>query len=138
MNSPTITNLQLVIFAIAFCIQSSAATATEAPPTPAMPAHWTVTSDVNVASGDVRSIAAKMGGRVSALRNTTFDVDGNRVKLNTLVAATRRDADSIMRALKKYKPREWFLRRGRVIYEFVGPNDAIPEMRKARDILASR
>ena len=138
MKSRALVILLLAIFATPICTQSNAAAAAEAPPTPAMPAHWTVTSDINFASDDIRSVGANLGARLSALRNTTYNVGGRTVKLNTIVAATAGDADSVMRALGKAKPSEWFLRRGLVIYEFVGPNDAIPEMRKARDLLPTR
>ena len=80
----------------------------------------------------------KLGAAITALRNTTYEVGGSAFKLNTIVAESPADADEIMRALAKMKPTEWFLRRGLVIYEFVGPNDVIPEMRKGRALLAAR
>jgi hypothetical protein len=106
-----------------------------APPTPAMPSHWEVTSDVDFAAADIEPVAQRLGGKVTALRNTTYDVGGKPVKLNTIVAATEADADSIMKALKSMKSEEAFVRRGRTIYEFVGANDVLPEIRAGRALL---
>ena len=139
MNSPSWA-LCLVLFTLGpavACSQSTATVDVEAPATPAMPSHWRVISDISFAAADIRPVAAKLGAEISALRNTTYDVDGRRVKLNTIVAATTADANVIVRALGKMKPEEWFLRRELVIYEFVGPNDAIPEMHMGRALLAT-
>lgn len=57
------------------------------------------------------------------------------MKLNTVVAAT--DADAIMKALEGMKSEEALLRRGRIIYEFVGTNDVLPEIREGRALLLS-
>ena len=140
MNSRSLApRILLLALAASFaCSQSHASSNAEAPPAPAMPAHWSVISDVSFGAADIRPVAAQLGAEVSALRNTTYEASGRTVKLNTIVAATAGDADSIMRALGKMKPPEWFLRRGLVIYEFVGSNDAIPEMRKGRALLAER
>lgn len=114
---------------------AGASSRVEAPPTPAMPAHWKVVSDVEFDAIDIRPVANNLGAEVSALRNTTYDVSGMKVKLNTIVAPTSNAADSIMRALESMKPSEWIVRRGLVIYEFVGTNQAIPEMRTGRLLL---
>mgnify|MGYP001821282679 CR=1 FL=1 len=107
----------------------------EAPAAPTMPAHWTVVSDESFAAVDIQPVAASLGGKISALRNTTYDVGGKPIKLNTIVAATATDADTIMAALGQMKPEEWFVRNGLVIYEFVGANDVQSEMRDARTLL---
>jgi hypothetical protein len=108
-----------------------------APPTPAMPAHWKVISDIDFAAADIEPVARRLGAKVSALRNTTYDVGGKQVKLNTIVAPTDADADSIMAALKAMKSEEALVRRGRIIYEFVGTNDVLPEIRDGRALLLS-
>ncbi len=129
--------LLLALVSVVACSQTNASADALAPPTPAMPSHWSVISDISFSAADIRPVSASLGAQVSALRNTTYNAGGRTVKLNTIVAATPGDADSIMRALGKMKPEEWFLRRGLLIYEFVGSNDAIPEMRKARDLLVA-
>jgi hypothetical protein len=102
-----------------------------------MPSDWKVTSDIDFAAADIEPVAQRLGGRISALRNTTYDVGGKPVKLNTVVAATDADADSIMAALEAMKSEEALVRRGRIIYEFVGTNDVLPEIRKGRALLLS-
>ncbi len=123
--------------AVAACSQTNTASGAGAPPTPAMPAHWKVISDIDFAAADIQPVARNLGAAVSALRNTTYDVGGKQVKLNTIVAATPTDADSIVAALRKMKLEEWFLRRGLLVYEFVGSNATIPDMREGRALLAS-
>lgn len=103
-----------------------------------MPSHWKVVSDIDFGPADIAPVAQRLGGKVSALRNTTYDVGGRQVKLNTIVAATEADADSIMEALTAMKSAEAFVRRGRTIYEFVGTNEVLPEIRKGRAILLSK
>jgi hypothetical protein len=102
-----------------------------------MPSHWKVTSDIDFAAVDIEPVARRLGGQISALRNTTYDVGGKQVKLNTIVAATDADAHSIMEALGAMKSEEAFVRRGRIIYEFVGSNDVLPEIREGRALLIS-
>ena len=74
-------------FALA-CDRMTGSASAAAPPTPAMPSHWKVTSDIDFAAADIAPVAQKLGGKVSALRNTTYDVGGKQVKLNTIVAAS--------------------------------------------------
>ncbi len=130
------TILFLVCVATLACSEPNASTTGDAPPTPAMPSHWNVISDIDFGPVDIRPVSVSLGANVKALRNTTYDISGKRIKLNTIVATTPEDADSIMMAIGKMKPEEWFVRRGLLIYEFVGSNDVIPEMRKGRELLA--
>ena len=126
----------IVVCTMAACSPSTPAPAAPAaPPTPAMPAHWTVVGDEVFAPADIAPVAARLGGQVTALRNTTYDVGGKKVKLNTIVAAGAKDADAIMSALGKMKSDEWFVRDGLTIYEFVGANDVQSEMRAAKALL---
>ena len=131
----TNTFLRLVavgVLCVTACGQSEPA---QAPATPDMPSHWTVVQDVNFAAADIKPVAARLGAKVSALRNTTYDVGGQPLKLNTIVAATPADAEAIMAALGQMKPDEFFVRRGLLIYEFVGADVVIPEMRTGRALL---
>jgi hypothetical protein len=123
-------------FALA-CDGPTRSASAAAPPTPTMPSHWKVTSDIDFAAADIAPVAQRLGGEVSALRNTTYDVGGKQVKLNTIVAPTDADADAIMEALRGMKSEEAFVRRGRIIYEFVGANDVLPEIRAGRALLLS-
>ena len=119
------------------CDQLTGSASAAAPPTPAMPSHWKVISDIDFAAADIEPVARRLGGEISALRTTTYDVGGRQVKLNTIVVATDADADSILEALKGMKSEEALVRRGRIIYEFVGTNDVLPEIRDGRALLLS-
>ena len=107
----------------------------QAPPTPTMPAEWKVIADVNFAPVDIKPVSTSLGGNVIALRNTTFDVGGKQLKLNTIVAGSDADADAIVKAIKKMKSEEGFVRKGQLIYEFVGGNDVLDQIRKGRALL---
>jgi hypothetical protein len=119
------------------CDRSKGSASAAAPSTPAMPSHWKVISDIDFAAADIEPVAQRLGGEISALRNTTYDVGGKQVKLNTIVAATDADAGAIMKTLKGMKSEEALVRRGRIIYEFVGANDVLPEIRDGRALLLS-
>ena len=123
---------RLVSLSIVLAAAAGLLAAAEPPPTPAMPDGWTVTADVNHTPQDFAPVARNLGGRLSALRNTDFAVNGKAVRVNTIVAATPADADRVMEALRAIKPAEFFVRDGLTIYEFVGKNDAIPEMQAGR------
>ena len=130
--------LAIAIAAAMACSPPNESPSAEAPATPKMPKRWRVTSDINFSATEIRPVSDQLGAKVSALRNTTYDIKGKRLKLNTIVAATAADADAIVAALGKMKPKEFFLRRGLIIYEFVGSDDTIPEMRKGRARLAKQ
>jgi hypothetical protein len=129
-----------LVVALAFalaCERLIGSASAAAPPTPEMPSHWKVISDTDFDAADIEPVAQRLGGKISALRNTTYDVGGKPVKLNTIVATSEADADSIMKALRGMKSEEAFVRRGQIIYEFVGANDVLPEIREGRALLLS-
>ena len=74
---------------------------------------------------------------MSALRNTTYEVGGDTVKLNTIVAESPADLEEIYKSLLGMKPKEFLVRGKGLVYEFVGPNEAMDAMRQARDKLAA-
>jgi hypothetical protein len=122
--------------AIAFALASAAAWA-EAPAAPQMPSHWHVAYDFEVPPDQVAAIEAKLGAEISALRNTAYDVRGKRVRINTIVAPDVESADALMRGLLRMKSELALLRKGLLIYEFVGTNDVLPEIREGRAHIAS-
>jgi hypothetical protein len=130
--------LAIAIAAAMACSPAGESPSAEAPAAPKMPKRWRVVSDINFEPADIEPVSNQLGARVSALRNTTYDVKGKRLKLNTIVAATAGDADAIMAALGKVKPKEFFLRRGLIIYEFVGSDDSTRAMRKGMARLAKQ
>jgi len=103
-------------------------TSNQAPAAPEMPSTWRVTSDMSFVKADIKPISQKLGGLVAKLRNTTYDVEGKPVKLNTIIAATPEDAEKIMASLLKKKPEEFLHRDGLTIYEFVGTDYVIPDI----------
>jgi len=105
---------------------------TEPPPAPVMPAHWRVVEDVTFGEAERVRVSSRLGGRVAALRNTTYDVGGRRLKLNTIVADMPADAGQIESTFREHKSGEWFARRGRVLWEFVGDEEMLDEVRAGR------
>ncbi len=110
----------------------------KAPPAPQMPDAWQVISDEDFAPNEIRVVSDRLGAELSALRNTTYDVAGERVKLNILVSASDEDAEKIVAALSEMKPEEFFWREERLVFEFVGSNASIPAIREARALLTER
>lgn len=106
--------------------------AREAPEAPAMPEGWVVVSDESFSPDEINPVARRLGGDIEALRNTVYEVHAKRVQLNLVIAADEASAAQIFESLKRTKPAEFLLRRDLTIYELVGKNDAIPEMRAAR------
>jgi len=104
----------------------------EAPPAPAMPAGWEVTTDMSFPANEVRRVGRNLGGELVSLRNTVFEVNGKRVQLNIMEAADEAAANRIMLRLRDMKPADVVLKKGVVLYELVGADDAVAEMRAGR------
>lgn len=123
--------LRLERIAVLFSSLSLAAvaTATGAPAAPDMPAGWRVIADETFSAQDIEPIARRLGGDIAALRNTVYDVGGRRVQLNLIVARDEANAERIVGSLYRMKSKEFVLKQGLTIYEFVGNNEAIPDMR---------
>ena len=119
----------LLISVVSACSEKLDGESVRTAAAPTMPAEWSVTKDETFSPADIRPLSEKLGGEVTALRNTTYDVKGLPVKVNTIVTASSSDADKIMLKLRTIKPQEFLLRDGRTIYEFVGTNDSLPAMR---------
>lgn len=108
------------------------------PPTPKMPAGWKVVEDHLFTGADLAPIAQNLGVELTGLRNTTFDVGGKPVKVNTLVAADPANAVATMTSMGDKKPVEFLLRKGLYIYEFVCKDDAIPHVREGKKHLEGK
>ncbi len=97
-----------------------------------VPWTWVVVQDGIIREAEVEAISEKLGGKVAGLRNTRFAVaPGKTVQINAIRAATNAEADAVYASLLRMKPAEYLVRHGRVVFEFVGKNDAIPLMREA-------
>jgi hypothetical protein len=64
-----------------------------------------------------------MNAVLLGVRNTSFEVEGLRIKVNTLIAAGPADAERAIRYLKDVKSEQALLQRGATIYEFNGTNE---------------
>ncbi len=107
------------------------------PPAPNMPAHWQVVSDFKVPAAQVTTISQKLGADLTSVRNTLYLVNGKRVQINVIVTVNAENAEKLMKTLSPMKVKEALLRKGRTVYEFVGPNEVLPLIKKGRAHLAS-
>ena len=139
-------SIVLVARALALCLPLLAAPVVFAasvapaatPELPAAPAFdgWVVKSDTVVSAEKTAGIAKKLGGKISALRNVIYDVGGKKVQVNVLVASDAAEGDKLVASLSKEKASWSVARKGNVVYELVGKNDVLDEMKKAHDTLA--
>ncbi len=85
------------------------------------PAGWTRQPPLHVAASQTVGIGNKLGGRILDLWNTDFQVNGNKLKVNTIECASDDDARQIEAALRKIHGNPAFsVRDGRTVIEFVG------------------
>jgi hypothetical protein len=110
----------------------------QAPPAPEMPAHWKVVSDYPVPEGQLSAMAHKLGANLDSLRNTVYDVNGKRVQINVIVTSDAANAEKLLTKLRSVKSDEALLRKGLVVYEFVGPNDVLPVIAEGRNYLTAK
>jgi hypothetical protein len=105
---------------------------------PKMPAHWIVISDFQVPAEQVQSMSSKLGTELSSVRNTVYDVNGKRVQINVIATPDNSSAEKLMATLRPIKTQETLLRKGLIVYEFVGQNDVLPLIAEGREQLDSR
>ena len=108
-----------------------------APASPALAAGWKVQED-NAPKHNEREfleIEGRLQGRVKAMRITTYEVEGKRVQLITIVPLSAAEGDKIYRILANTKQPWSYVRKGELLYEFVGPAEAEKEITAAHDLL---
>ncbi len=98
---------------------------------------WVVKKDTVVPRKKVTPIETKLGGKIKSLRNTEYEVNGKKLQVNVLVAADATAGDALRQGLTKGKAEWAVVRKGDVLYEFVGKNDSIDDMKKAAATLAA-
>jgi hypothetical protein len=116
----------------------SEADAQEAPAAPAMPASWKVKAD-NTYDHNQREFLETEGrlkGKLKSLRVTTYEVNGQMVQLNTLTPTDSTEGDKIFRILANKKKPWSYVRKGELLYEFVGPEEAEKDIVAAQQMLA--
>lgn len=126
------------ILCVLACSSNGNSLPPKAPPAPEMPADWEVVSDLDVPAEQVAQIGRKLGVDLSSLRNTLYEVKGKRVQLNVLVTRDAATAEQLMTKLRSMKSEEALLKKGRIVYEFVGKNDVLPMIAEGRQHLDSK
>jgi len=104
---------------------------------PKMPGHWKVITDTQVPADQCNAVSFKLGADLTSLRNTTYDVNGKSVTINTITATDSGNAEKVMAKLKSIKSEKALLRKNLIIYEFVGQNDVLPYIAEGRRYLES-
>ena len=128
----------LAALGMIFCLAVCSPAPGKAPPAPEMPANWKLVSDFDVPAEQTKAIGRNLGVNLTSLRNTVYDVRGKRVQVNVLIVADAETADRLMAKLRTMKGEEALLRKGLVVYEFVGPNDVLPMIAEGRKHLDSQ
>ena len=127
-----------VLVCFVACSADGSEPISKAPPAPEMPADWKVVSDFDVPAEQAKPIAQKLGVTLSSLRNTLYDVNGKSVQLNVIITSDQANADKLMAKLKTMKGEVALLRKGLIVYEFVGKNDVLPLIAEGRKHLESK
>ena len=131
-------NALILVAFLAFVLFLSACSEEKTPPpgetarAPEMPPHWEVTSDFLVPADQLRAMRQKLGADITSVRNTIYDVNGQRVWINVIVAPDAASTEKVMKKLRSMKSEEALLRRDLTIYEFVGKNDVLPLIAEGR------
>jgi hypothetical protein len=112
------------------------ASAETPPPGPAFPG-WVIKTDVAVSREEIGDVESRLGGKIKALRNVVYEVNSRTVQVNVIVPRDATEADKLYGALTKMKPAWAVVRKGDVVYEFVGRNESMDDMKKAHDTLAA-
>ncbi len=106
------------------------------PPAPAFDG-WVLKTDVVVPPGKFVEVESRLEGKIKALRNVVYEVHGKKVQINVIVPQDTNEADKIFRILANKKPAWAYVRKGDVLYEFVGQNESMPDIQQAHDKLAA-
>jgi len=113
----------LLFLVIAGGCQKSAELSAGTIPAPQMPPEWKVVDDFLVTASELKQFSSRMNADLVGVRNTSFDVQGLRVQVNTVVAASPADAEHVMDYMKGIKSEQALLLRGTTVYEFVGTSE---------------
>jgi hypothetical protein len=128
----------VVLCLCVFFLYGGDAVSGQVAPKPEMPAHWKVISDFQVSAEQVQSMSSKLNTELSSVRNTVYDIKGKRVQINVIVTSDNSSAEKLMSTLRSIKIPETVLRKGLIVYEFVGQNDVLPLIAEGREHLDSK
>lgn len=108
-------------------------------PTPRMPTDWRVERDFVASRPETVAMGTQMKAKLVGVRNTVYSVKGKRVQLNTIRTAGPQDAFNVVKHLQNIKPAEFMLRNKNIVYEFVGRDDVVDQIKAGREhLLESR
>jgi hypothetical protein len=105
---------------------------------PKMPGHWKVISDYHVPVEQVKTMSSKLGVNLSSVRNSVYEVNGKRLQINVIATPDPGITEKLMTKLKSMKSEEALVRKGLIVYEFVGKNDVLPLIAEGRQHLVSK
>jgi hypothetical protein len=125
-----------VAVVVSLAVAAAALAADEAPPAAPTFDGWTVKTDDVIPAAKVAEISKKLGGKLTALRNTVYDVKGEKIQINVMAAADAAEADKLVAALTRNKAAWSVARKGTTIYEFVGGPKANDAIKKASATLS--
>lgn len=132
------------LFAMAWllsgCCEGSGDSTADAGPgvhvaSPRMPSDWEVERDFVTSRPETAALGTQMKAKLVGVRNTVYSVKGGRVQINTIRAASPRDAMNVVRHLQNIKPTEFVLRNKNTVLEFVGRDDVLPQIKTGREHL---
>ena len=130
--------LSVLVAAAPACSRSStigAAASDAVPPAPAFDG-WIIKSDTVIAHDKIGAVAARLGANVKGLRNVTYEVKGKTIQVNVIAAPDSTEANKVYVSLTTAKAPWAAVRKGDVVYEFVGQNDVMQDIKTAHDKLA--
>ena len=88
-----------------------------------MPKGWKLVQSIDVPGRQLNTIGQKLGGKMKSLANTVVSYNDRKIKINTLIAASEKDADQIEKKIRSFKSSPKMVHRdGLTIYEFVTGN----------------
>lgn len=88
-----------------------------------LPPDWQVVSSNEVGAEQAGRIGQRLGADVRGLSNAVFAVMGNRVQVNTIVAANATEAERLLTRLRGSKPTFTCRRMDETVIEFVGRDE---------------
>ena len=88
-----------------------------------MPSGWQVVEDFLADPAELSNFESQMKADLLGVRNTSYEVEGLRIKVNTIIAASPADAEQAMNFMKNLKSEQALLQKGTTLYEFVGTNE---------------
>lgn len=101
-----------------------------------MPADWKPLRDDVADRNKVWEFEYRLEGKVKGVRMTLYQVEGQRVQLNTIVPRDTTEADKIYRILSNKRAQHTYVRKNELIYELIAPPEGAQHIEKGYEILS--